>query len=72
MIPREMAAIELAKVEAEIVKWEFRVARQRMHIRTYPLYGGIDLELSKQILEVLEAALRIAYVQRNRLLDRDE
>ncbi|WP_250537067.1 hypothetical protein [Caballeronia sp. AZ10_KS36] len=68
MIPDEIATRELAKAEAEIAKWEHRVLRQRNHILTYPLFGGIDLELSKQILATYEAALADAYRRRNRLL----
>lgn len=71
MIPEEMANRELANAEAEIAKWERRVARQRNHIATYPLFGGIDLELSKEILATFEAALADAYRRRNRLLASD-
>jgi hypothetical protein len=71
MIPDELATRELAKAEEEIAKWERRVARQRNHILTYPLFGGIDLELSKQILETFELALADAYRRRNQLLGPD-
>lgn len=42
--------------------------RQRNHILAYPLFGGIDLELSREILATFEAALADAYKRRDRLL----
>ncbi|GGD69792.1 hypothetical protein [Caballeronia grimmiae] len=69
MIPQELADRAIAKTEAEIAKWESRVQRQRNHIRAYPAHGGIDLELSKQILSTFEAALADAYRRRDQLLD---
>lgn len=67
-IREEIASRELAKAEAEIAKWEHRVLRQRNHMLTYPFFGGIDLELSKQFLATFEAALADAYKRRDRLL----
>ena len=70
MIPQEMATKDLAKAEAEIAEWELRVAHQRERIRVFHFESPISLELSKQILETFEAALRLAQERRNRLLER--
>lgn len=70
MIPEEMATRELAEAEAEIVKWELRVARQRERLR-FGSYGRIDRDLAEQILATFELALADAYRRRNRLLEQD-
>jgi hypothetical protein len=69
MIPQKMANVELAKVEAEIARWELQFARMRNRVKYLPA-NSPDLELSKQILLTFEVALKAFYKRRNRLLER--
>ena len=71
MIPQKMAALELAKVEADISKWEQRVAIQHKRLCTVAFYGLVDRDLAEQILATFKAALASAYVRRDRLLDHE-
>jgi hypothetical protein len=70
MIAQELAVLRLAKVEAEVDAWERRIVRQRHRIQTSQT-SGIDLELSKQILQTFEAGLHAAQQRRNRMLGSD-
>lgn len=64
-----METVALAKAEEEIAIWERRVAKQRFRVESMHTYG-IDHELSWQILQTFEAALKNAYERRDRLLDK--
>ena len=69
MISQHIAALELAKAVADIVKLHQRVTMQRKRVRTVAFYAAIDRNLAEQILETFEAALASAYARRDRLLD---
>ncbi|WP_175946726.1 hypothetical protein [Caballeronia sp. BCC1704] len=68
MIPHDTAVIELAKANAEVDKWERRVADQRERIRIFAFYERIGRDLAEQILVTFESALERSRARRDRLL----
>jgi len=63
-----VATAELAEVEAEIIKLEIGIDRQRSRVCSLKP-SGVNLELMKQILQTFEAALESARTRRTQLLD---